>query len=286
MRNKFLGVVCFLYSGIIFYVWLGDILKNFLAPQMQLYLKASLIPLIIMGIVLFGRDSHHKFRVSDLVLLLPLIMLFTSGDGRLTTSFANNRMANINKVINSSKSSVIKEEEEIEKEPVKDIKEEEKDNSLEQEDPEEIITEEDIYFDVTDEVYNELANYITYEPRASAFEGKTIRVRGFVVKNPSFTSDKYFAIGKYTVSCCVADAGFVGFVAEYDKSKIRDDAWYEIEGVLAPGKDKYQSNIMVIKVTNIKKIDSSEEELYIYPCYGYGDGKCEELYKYNLDYGF
>ena len=43
---------------------------------------------------------------------------------------------------------------------------------------------------------------------------------------------------------------------------------------------------MLIKVTNIKEIDSSNEELYVYPCYGYGDGTCSAMSKYDLGFDF
>ena len=240
MKDKFLGSICLLYSGIILYVTLTDTLKNFLAPQMQIYLKASILPFMIMGIFLLFHKSHHKFIASDLILILPLIMLLVSGDGKLTASFAANRMINVNKTSQVTTKSVIKEEKEREKETIQEKRQEEIEEnqidlrSLEDNQEESTKGEEEIYFDITDEVYNDLSNYLTYESKATKFAGKTIRIRGFAVKNPSFASDKYFAIGKYTISCCAADAGFVGFIAEYDKKKIKDDTWYEIEGVLTP----------------------------------------------------
>ena len=61
--KKFLGFICLVYSGIIGYVWIFNQLKNFLAPTMQIYIKASLIPLIIIGIVLYFSDHiHYKFK--------------------------------------------------------------------------------------------------------------------------------------------------------------------------------------------------------------------------------
>ena len=98
LMKKYLGFICLLYSLIIIYVWTTDILKNFLAPQMQIYLKIALIFLIIIGMVLiFNNKVNYKFKISDLVLLLPLIMLILSGDGRLTASLAQNRTNNFNK---------------------------------------------------------------------------------------------------------------------------------------------------------------------------------------------
>ena len=98
MKNKFLGIICLLYSSIITYLWITDSLKNFLAPNMQLYLKISLFLIFIMGIILLiGNDNSYKFKISDLVLVLPIILLLTSGDFRLTTSLASNKISKYNK---------------------------------------------------------------------------------------------------------------------------------------------------------------------------------------------
>lgn len=55
-------------------------------------------------------------------------------------------------------------------------------------------------------------------------------MREFALKKASYLPYGYFALGKYAMSCCAADAGFTGFIAKYDNSKIVSDKWYEIEG--------------------------------------------------------
>ena len=116
------------------------------------------------------------------------------------------------------------------------------------------------------------------------YEGKTIRVRGFAIKKADFLPNGYFAIGKYAISCCAADAGFTGFMSKYDNDKIKVNRWYEVEGILRKGKDKDNNDTMYIEVINIKEIDSKKEEQYVYPCYSYGDNSCSEMTKYNLEY--
>ena len=111
MKKKYLGLICLLYLLIILFVNRYNILRNFLAPNMQIYLKASTILLALIAIVIFMYDDlHYKFKIIDLVLLLPLIMLIFAGDGRLTTSFAANRISTVNN--QSSKS--VSDENEIE----------------------------------------------------------------------------------------------------------------------------------------------------------------------------
>lgn len=234
MSKRYLGIICLLYSGLFGYVIFFDKLKNFLAPQMQIYIKLSLIPMIIIGLVmLFNNKVHYKFKISDLVLILPLVLLIFAGDGRLTSSFASNRTTNLNREK--------KAKAEEKKEEVKEIDTDTYDFS-------------EVYFDIVDANYNELSSYITFEPKANKFEGQTIRVRGFALKKASYLPAGYFLIGKYAISCCAADAGYTGFIAKYDNSKITTDKWYEVEGVLEKGKDKEGYDIMYIKVINIKEI--------------------------------
>lgn len=266
MKNKFLGIICFLYSTIIGFVWEYNILGNFLAPQMQMYLKVTCIVLLIMGIIIcFDDDYHYKFKISDLILMLPFILLIFAGDGRLTTAFANNR------------TTTIKQNKKVE----------EKEESFVDETKEEIVKENydlsNIDFDIQDDNYYDLGNYITYITNPEKVDGKTIKVRGFTQTQTDYLPKGYFAIGKYGVSCCAADAGFVGFIVKYDDYKIKDNAWYEIEGVLQHTKDLAGYDIMVIRILNIKEIDSNNEEVYVYPCYAYGDGMCTQITKYNLE---
>ena len=265
--KKYLGFICFIYLGIIIYIWFSNLLKNFLAPNLELYIKLSLIPLFFIGLVMiFNNKNNYKFKLSDLVLIIPLVAVILIGDGKLTTSFASNRIINL-----KSNEKVIKKEQIIEeKEDVKPNEENE------------LYDFNNITFDIIDETYNELANYITFSPNSHKYLGETIRVRGFTLKNVPYLEKEYFMIGKYVISCCVADAEFIGFVAKYDLSKIKENTWYEIEGILEQGKDKEGMDIIYIKGINLKEIDSQSEEQYVYPCYAYDDGMCKELFKYDL----
>lgn len=277
MKNKFLGIICLLYAGIIIYVDKTGSLKNFLAPNMQIYIKAAIIPLLVIGLIILTNDKiKFRFHLTDLVLLIPLVILLLSGDGKLTTEFARNRVT----IVNSSKKTTKnveskKETEEIEENEDIDDKE---DN-----------IESDKYnfskpdFDISDEDYYDLANYLTYSHKSVKYEGMTIRVRGFILDNGSNLPDGLYGLGKYGISCCAADASFVGFLIK-DADNIKIDSWYEVEGVFEKIKDLKGKDILAIKVINIKELDKDDEELYVYPCYTLGDGKCENIKKYNLEY--
>ena len=258
--KRFLGFICLLYSSIIIYVKVFNKLNNYLAPNMQMYILLSIIPLIIMGLVMILNNKiSYNFKISDLILLLPLIMLIISGDGRLSMTLASNR------------SSTFKSSKKIEKTEEVEIVEEDKENKE--------YDFSKVDFDVKDESYTMLVDYLTYGDNNAKYIGKTVRIRGFTVMKNNFIPDGYFAIGKYAVSCCAADANFIGLISKYDKD-IKDNTWYEIEGVLKRGKDKEGLDILYVEVINVKTI--KQEEQYVYPCYVYGDDKCMEVSKYNL----
>lgn len=263
MKNRFLGIICLLYSLIIGFVHRYNILGNFLAPSMHIYIYFSGITLLIIGLIIcFSEKTHYKFKISDLLLLLPLIILIFAGDGRLTLNYSNNKVVKMEK-----------------KGTNKPIKKKYKEIDI----TKEIYDFKEPFFDVNDTNYLDLANNITFITKPDKFIGKTIRVRGFSTTNNENLPKGYFMLGKYGVSCCAADAGIVGFIAKYDKYKIKNNSWYEIEGVLEVGYDKAGYTIMTIKIVNLKEIDSKSEEQYVYPCYNYGDDNCEKIMNYGFD---
>ena len=71
---------------------------------------------------------------------------------------------------------------------------------------------QDVDFLFIDESYVGLSEAITYNKDSKKLVGKTIRVRGFSLMNSPFIPSDYFGLGKYVISCCAADAGFVGLL--------------------------------------------------------------------------
>ena len=269
MKKRFLGIICLLYSLIILYVWFFNYLDNYIAPSMQIYLKLSVIPMILMGLIFCFVDCSYKYKVSDIVLLIPVFMLFFAGDANLTTSLANNKMMKISrKNDNSVVESIPKNEE-------KKVDVEEK-KSVES-------VDNNIYFDIDDPVYSYLADYITYMSGAKSYVGKTIRFRGFAVDYSEYLSDGFSAIGKYSITCCAADAEFSGFVVKYDFSNLEEKSWYEVIGTLELAKDSEGYEIVVVNPISVSQIISNEKQ-YVYSCNNYGSDACSQLLKYDLEY--
>ena len=261
MKKKFIGIICILYSSIILYIILTNQLKNYLAPQIQIYIKVLVIPMIILGIIMLFNKHEYKLKASDLILIIPLVLIIIASNARLSTSFASNRTTTIN-YKNRVKTEV---KEEIEEETINEY------------------VEFKPYFEIEDSNYDSLASYITFAPKADKFVGKTIKVQGFVLRHAEYLQSGYFSIGKYSISCCVADAGYTGFIVKENDYKIEENKWYDIEGILRKGQDKEGYNILYIEIVNIKKINSKNQEQYVYPCYAY-DANCSSVVKYDLEY--
>ena len=265
MSKRYLGVICLLYSLIIGYVIIFDKLKNYLAPQMQLYIKLSLLPLIIIGFVLlFDSKSHYKFKISDLILLFPLFFIIVSNDGRLTSTLASNRSTKINRKVNVENKSEKKKNDEYVELPNDKL--------------------DNVIFDVIDETFGYLSVYLSFADKAIYQEGKTIRLKGFATMDGKINPDGYFSIGRYEVSCCVADASFMGFLIKDNNYNIKENKWYEVEGTLKKVPKNSQKYILAIEPSYIKQINGKNEEQYVYPCYSYGDYYFSEMTKNNKQY--
>ena len=267
MKSRVFGVLFIIYSCIVAYLYFTKSISFYLAPKMQIYILISGPIFFLLGICSLFFKSDSKFVLSDLILLFPILVLFLAGDGRPSAGFVQNRTSSLSNHANSSNVPLKMEQDQsfdVEKYKAVDFKH--------------------VDFDITDEVYIGLSDYITYGKYSDRAIGKTIRVRGFIVKDVSYVPENLFAIGKYLISCCVADAGFGGYFAKSeDNSLFEENGWYEIEGVLEYDMDTYGNQVPVIHVVNYKKISSKGEELYVYPCYSYGDGSCKKIIEYHLN---
>lgn len=259
--KKFIGYICLYYSFIIGYIYFSNNLGNYLAPNMHKNIIISGIVLLIIGLVLLRKDHiHYEFKKLDILLLIPIIFLFLSQDGQLDTSIVRSKTS---KMAPSTK---------VEKSNTKT-------NNIS-------TTSKEIDFDIVDAAYTKLSSDITYNAKLETIVGKTIRVRGFAIKKDSYLPKGYFAIGKLLVSCCAADSGYGGFIAKYDLSKIKEDHWYEITGVIGQTKDKYDQKIGYIEVTKVKEISKKNENMYAYACENYGDNGCDVLKEYDYEYRY
>ena len=263
MKKRFIPIICIIYSIIVGYLIFSGKLSYFLAPNMQIYAYISVVPLFVIGLITLFKNSNINIKVTDIILLLPIVMFLFVGDGTLSSSFAKNRANNINKTKTTDNAKKEEQEEVIDNKEEYDFS--------------------DVYFDVIDSTYQGLANYLAYTQGARIYSGKTIRVKGTIIKDEVYLNDNLVALGRLSITCCAADAEFSGFFVKIDASKVEENAWYEIEGVLEEGQDAEGYDILAIRAVNIKKVDAPKEK-YVYMCSEYGNGTCKDLQKYEFVY--
>lgn len=263
MKKKFLGIICFIYCFIILYVIFTNHLDNYIAPNMQIYIKISIMPLLVIGLaIIFNNKINYNFKINDLFLLIPLFLVFLAGDGNLTHTIAKVKRT---ERVNDSETEIY----EIDYDIVKSNKD---------------IEIKEFDFDIEDPVYSYLADYLTYMKGAYKYVGKTVRLKGFAVDYSDYLTNDYFALGKYSITCCAADAEFSGMIVKYPNNKIKYGKWYQVEGILELGKDSEGYTVMTINPVSVKEIEKGNEKEYVYSCESYGNDSCEKLLEYDLNY--
>lgn len=261
MKNRYLGVVCFLYAGIILYLKFSGILNNFIASTFEIYSLITCGVLIIIGITLvMTKKVKGKINCSDFFLLLPIVLLIFAGDGRISTNIAHNRSIYNEKAIIEVKDENMGN----------NISDKEIDLSL-------------IDIDIVEANYAYFAEGITFNSDVSQFVGKTVKLKGFISKDTEGVPAGYMVIGKYFITCCVSDASYGGFFIKYNPELLENGEWYEVIGVF----ESITTNNGKVAVINVKKatpINGKNEPFYAEACYAYGDGGCEDVLKYNFTF--
>lgn len=100
----------------------------------------------------------------------------------------------------------------------------------------------------TDENYTTLLNQI--HTNIDENIGKTVKITGFVFKMPDF-KENYFVCGRNVISN--GEDSVAGILCSYnDSSKLVDNEWLEVTGVIIKG--DYNGDMPIIKVGNVQKI--------------------------------
>lgn len=100
------------------------------------------------------------------------------------------------------------------------------------------------------------------------FIGKKIEITGFVYRTDAM-NDQQFAVGRFAMICCSADAAPYGVFSEFAlANQYKSDEWITVTGTI--GKTNFNGfEIMKIDVTSIQKAEAPSEP-YVYPNYNFG----------------
>jgi putative membrane protein len=101
-----------------------------------------------------------------------------------------------------------------------------------------------------------------HTPDPAAFAGQEARIIGFVYRDERFDADT-FMVGRFIVSCCVADASPVGLIVQWPASaELPTDQWVEVTGHFQAG--RFAGGPMPILVAEQVSKTESPAQPYLY----------------------
>lgn len=102
-----------------------------------------------------------------------------------------------------------------------------------------------------------------YEEDLSAYIGKPANVIGFVYHDPQLKTGQ-FMVGRFAVTCCVADAFAIGMVVDWPEgASLADNSWVNVKGTVDVLTLKGQ-RVPVIHAEAVNPIQAPEQP-YLYP---------------------
>ncbi len=100
-------------------------------------------------------------------------------------------------------------------------------------------------------------------PDATTFNGVEANLVGFVYRDERFAAD-LFMLGRFIVSCCVADASPVGIIVRSDQaSDYAADQWLQVQGHFQAGKF-INAEMPILIADEITPVDQPQQP-YLYP---------------------
>ncbi|GIQ68104.1 TIGR03943 family protein [Xylanibacillus composti] len=100
------------------------------------------------------------------------------------------------------------------------------------------------------------------------FVGKTIRISGFVYKPAELATDQ-FAITRYAMQCCSADAAPYGVLSFYPRAAtLVEDEWLEVTGTIRTAVMN-DMELLALDVQQVRKIEEPSDP-YVYPNFDFG----------------
>lgn len=104
--------------------------------------------------------------------------------------------------------------------------------------------------------------YVDAIDNPTKYNGKTVKIKGQVYKGPKMPKTA-FVPGRFAMTCCADDVGFVGFYCNYENAGLlKQKDWVMVTGTIkVEYKDDYQGEGPVIYATCVEPCDKAEEDL-------------------------
>lgn len=245
-------------------------LHYYVAPEMHLWLRISVIPLVLMSVATAWRTLLHKKTEADCGCaghaktrsqlkntIIHAIFIFPLALGVLLPDEALGSMAASRKGMTLG-SPLLSAEQLDDKFIAPD-----KYNMEFAELAKRLYVQETI--EVDPEIYSETIGAV--ELFKEDFKGKRIKLSGFVYRDdsPGSASGKEIVLGRFLVQCCTADAHPFGVPVLFKEAAplLAPDTWIEVEGTLGTEIRK-EKEVIVIMADRVKEIPPPDTP-YVYP---------------------
>ncbi|WP_456273411.1 TIGR03943 family putative permease subunit [Bacillus sp. AK031] len=282
------GIILIGYALLILKLFLTFDMGNFVAGKMHGYMYFALGVFIFLGAIQIirgtsssqqvhqcGCDAHElpkgflKTTVVYSLFIIPVVLGFLLPDNLLDSSVAAKRGVNIGNSMFTSPPSTGREG------VMKESGKESEGKPLSSNEPElqsyedfpletdfdkltEIVYEREKVF-VRDEQFIQTLSII--DENLDDFAGKEIQLTGFIYKDESFVENQA-VISRFTVTCCVADAGVYGLLTEDDDlAALEPDTWVNVSGVIE--KIDFHGNLMPVITNPVFEVIEAPENPYV-----------------------
>ncbi|MPW26732.1 TIGR03943 family protein [Alkalibaculum sp. M08DMB] len=260
----FLEFLCYsAFAGLMLYLISSGKYLSYVTPRMEPYLYFTAIIMGIWALAVLGRmfRPQHKVRSMHCFVLVIPILLFLLPHGPLSTSdfsdnfiggntFANRREQNSNDLSLEDRSPTdttnLYTQTNVPELPGLDTVNKK------------ITVSNDDFGKWLSEIHMNMEKY----------EGYTIIMTGFVLKNSEVLEEDEFILAHLIMSCCVADLAPAGLLCKHDDvSDLKNDTWITVEGTFFIGQYEYDGKNYddpQINVTNITPAEAVEGYVYLY----------------------
>ncbi|TYS09556.1 TIGR03943 family protein [Bacillus subtilis] len=262
------GLLLIGFALMAFKLYLTGHILHFISPRMLWFTKFFIVAAFALGILSLiwrkqdsphtccacaGNHTHspsHPWLYS--FFLIPIVTGFLFPDHVLTKEVAQNRIfsANNNKSPEEKKSDTQTQSSDEEGTAAVLPSGYEKELSRE--------LERKNVIPIADKYYVPIVNLLL--ENAEAYAGKEIGMKGFVYFDEQLN---HYIVGRYGISCCIADAAVYGLPASFsENNKIKEGDWVQITGRLALF-HKNGEQLPIVSVTHAETINTPKNP-YVY----------------------
>lgn len=287
------GIILTGFTLLVFKLLVTQNLLNYIAPKMMPFFYFTFLVLFVLSWVQFNRKdnteegegvhcncnheesysrSYRKAFITYSLFIVPLFIGFLFSDHTLGSAMAEKKGF---KYELEKDTAPISNKVTLVEDSTQGLPSESDENNYDtSEDAEDfgIVTPKDLYPDYYKEMLgqdkirvnadNHISTINLLEQEPDKFLDKTITLTGFIYREESFDKNR-IVVGRFGVSCCVADAGIFGLLVEGEDLSVHPtDSWVQVTGTLS-SVDFNGWELPMIKLSSIKSVQKPKQA-YVY----------------------